>query len=58
MLERDRLASLGDQALVDDVEHLEERGVLVDVVGRIGLEPARVVRSVLSPHVQGEVHHL
>ena len=40
VLEGDRLVALGDEALVDDVEHLEERHLVGDVGGLVGLEAA------------------
>ena len=40
---------------VDHVEHFEERHVLVDVVGHVGLEPPFVVRAVLPPDLEEEV---
>ena len=41
VVERDRLAALLDQALVEHVEELEERHVGADVVDLVGLERAR-----------------
>ena len=41
---------------VDDVEHLEERHVGADAVGRVGDETALVGRVRLPPDVQREVH--
>ena len=56
VVERDRLLALVDQALVDDVEHLEERHVVADAAALVGLEAARIVRAVLAPDLEGEVH--
>jgi hypothetical protein len=57
VLERHRLLALLDQVLVEDVEHLEERHVLVrgDLVG---LERARGVGARLAPDVQLQSHVL
>jgi hypothetical protein len=56
VLERDRLLALGDQPLVDDVEHLEERHVGADAPGLldVGDHPPLGARR-LSPDVQDDV---
>ena len=46
------------EAVVNDVEHLEERGVLGDVVGLDVEEGTLGVRAVLTPDLQLEVQHL
>ena len=51
-LERDRLAALAREALVQHVEHLEERHVRRSVVDLVAHEPARLGRGALPPHVQ------
>ncbi len=53
-----RFAALGDQPVVDDVEHLEERHLGADVGGVDGLERTLVVRPFLAPHPELEVHYL
>ena len=51
-------ASLRHQAVVDHVEHLEERHLGADVGGVDGLERTLVVRANLAPHPQLQVHYL
>ena len=41
VVEGDRLLALGDEALVDEVEHLEERHVVADAGRVVGVEAAR-----------------
>ena len=55
-VEGDGLATAVDEALVHEVEHLEERHLGVDVVGVVGLEPAGAVGTVLAPDLEREVH--
>ena len=43
--------ALGDEPVVEDVEHLEERGVGVDVVDLVALEPALGLAVGLAPDV-------
>ena len=54
--EGDGLDVVVDEALVDDVEHLQERAVLGDVVGVDVEEAARLVRPGLAPDPQLEPH--
>ncbi len=56
VLEGHRLLAAGDQLLVQEVEHLEERHVLGDVVELVGLERARGLGAVLTPDLQGQLH--
>ena len=56
MGERDRLDVFGDEALIDDVEHLQERAVLGDVRGVNVHEAARLIRPGLTPDAQLQVH--
>ncbi len=49
----DRLVALGDERLVDDIEHLEERHVLGDVVGLVTHETAVGVGPGLTPDIEG-----
>ena len=55
-VEGDGLVALVDESLVEHVEHLEERHVLVDLGDRVDLEPAAGAGTVLTPHLEGEVH--
>ena len=48
----------GDEALVDDVEHLEERHLVVDALGLDRVERPGGVRSGLAPDLEGEVEFL
>ena len=43
VVEHDRFLAVGDQTLVEDVEHLEERRLVADLVDRVVLEAAAVV---------------
>jgi hypothetical protein len=54
-VERHRLDSGGSQALVDDVEHLQERHLVVDPRRVDDVEVTVVVGAVLTPEAQGEV---
>ena len=49
VVEVDRFGALVDQALVDDVEHLEKRGVVRDCGRVVGFDPAFAVRTGLAP---------
>ena len=55
MIEDDGFLALGDQALVQDVEHLEERRLVGDLVDDVGVEVTAVVRPGLAPDLEGEV---
>jgi hypothetical protein len=56
VVEGDRLLALLDQALVEHVEHLEERHVGSLMPSSVGLEVRPPVRVLLAPDVEGEVH--
>lgn len=57
-VEDDRVLAAADQVLVDHVQHLEERHVLVDVAGFVRFEATGVSRAALAPDLQREVHYL
>jgi len=56
VVERDRLRTVGDEPLVEHVEQLEERHVGTHVVDVVVLEPAPVVRAVLTPDAEMNLH--
>ena len=56
VVEGDRVLALLDQALVDDVEHLEERHVRADVGRLVGDEAARRLRVLLPPDLERDLH--
>ena len=56
VVERDGRLVLGDEALVDHIQHLQERHLGADVAGLIGREAALVLGTLLTPHVELEVH--
>jgi hypothetical protein len=58
VVEGDRLLAALAELLVQDVEHLEERAVLVDPLDAVLDHPPRLARARLPPDVQGQVHHL
>ncbi len=49
MVEDEGLLAFIDELLVQDVEHLEERGVIGYVVHFVGVEMTGVLGAVLSP---------
>jgi hypothetical protein len=55
MVERDRLETLADQLLVEDVEHLEERRLVADRVDRVALELSGRVGPRLTPDRERDV---
>jgi hypothetical protein len=55
-LERDGLFAARLELVVDDVEHLQEGHVRVDIVGVVADEFAIGVRAALSPDFEGELH--
>jgi hypothetical protein len=55
VVEDDRFLALGDQALVDHVEQLEERGLVTDLLDCVGLEAPVVVRPFLAPDAEREI---
>jgi hypothetical protein len=56
VVERDRVLALRDQALVDDVEHLQERHVRADVGRVVGDERARGPPIFLAPYFERDLH--
>jgi hypothetical protein len=56
MIEGDGQLALAGEVVVDHIEHLEERGVLADIVGDIGLETTGCVATILAPDVKRESH--
>src|SRR5262249_19825817 len=57
-VECDRILALLDEALVDDVEHLEKRHVSRNVVGDVVDHPSSRRRPSLSPDLQVQTHYL
>ena len=55
VVEGDRLLTPLDQALVHDIEHLEERHVRADVAGLIADKPPLGAAFLLAPDTQGQV---
>jgi len=58
VVEGDGLLALLQQVFIDHVEHFEERHVLADVRGLELNHSALVVRVLLPPDIEGEVHYL
>ena len=58
VLEGDRLAALGVEPLVHDVEHLEEAHLLADVGDVVGLHGAGGIGAGLAPDVELHVHEV
>jgi hypothetical protein len=58
VLERDGFAALLGESLVDDVEHLQERHVGVDIGDLVAFEISRRLGGPLSPYVQHDLHLL
>ena len=52
----DGLLALLDELLIEDIEHLEERGVSGNVLHLVGLEVSLLLRSSLTPHFQFEAY--
>jgi hypothetical protein len=57
-VEHDRLAVGGDQLLVEDVEHLEERGLVGDRIDVVALEVPGPLGALLTPDLQRQVGDL
>ena len=55
MIERHRLAPLGDQSLVEHVEHLQEGRLVADRIDAIALEVALDIRAGLTPDLEREI---
>ena len=58
VLEGDRLPVVEREAIVDDIEHLEERSVRTDAGSEVLLESSRTVRPVLTPDAKCYIHYL
>ena len=58
VVERHRVFALRDQILIQDVEHLEKRHVLVDVRDVVADHAALIVGVALPPDVQNDSHYL
>jgi hypothetical protein len=56
MIEGNRILALTDQTLVENVEHLEKRHLVRDVVHLIGLKASRRIGIRLPPNLEGDVH--
>jgi len=54
-LEGDGFPAFEDEAFVEHVQHLQERGVGADASDVVGLEPAGVAGTVLAPDAQAQV---
>ena len=52
----DRIASLPDQLLVENIKHLQERSVLLDTGNMVGLEMTLGLGVLLTPYFQIEFH--
>jgi hypothetical protein len=55
-VELDRFLALADEVLVEDVEHLEERHLLLDAAHCIIDEPALGLAAGLAPDLQVDCH--
>ena len=51
MIEHERLLAFVDELLVQNVKHLEERGVIGDVVHFVGVEMTCVLGAILAPEL-------
>jgi hypothetical protein len=56
VVEGNRLLSLDEQTLVENIEHLQERHLGRDLVELVGLKPAEDLRPRLPPNLQSDVH--
>ena len=54
VVEHERLLAFVDKLLVQDVKHLEERGVIGDVVHFVGVEMSLVLGAILAPELNGK----
>jgi hypothetical protein len=52
VVELDGLLSLGDETLVENIEHLEKRHLLGNPAQLIGDETSRCLRAFLTPHLE------
>ena len=53
---RHRVATLADELLIEDIEHLQEGGVLLNAGNMVGLEMTRGLGVLLTPYFQIEFH--
>jgi hypothetical protein len=58
VIEGDGLLAAVDEVVVEDVEHLQEGGVLADALDLVLDHLARGARALLAPDMEGEVHYL
>jgi len=56
VVELDGLFALGDEALVHDIQHLQEGHVGADAIGLVFDELAVALGVLLAPHMEGEIH--
>ena len=54
MVKDEGLLALLDELLVEDVEHLKERGVVGDVLHLMCVEMTLILRTILLPIFDGE----
>ena len=54
MVEHEGLLAFVDEFLVQDVEHLEERGIIGNIVHLVGVEMSLVLGAVLAPELYCE----
>ena len=55
MIEHHSVLAALDESLIEDVEHLEERRLIGDLVDDVRVEPTGIVRTRLAPDLQREV---
>ena len=58
VLEGDRLSVVEGEPVVDDVEHLQERGMGTDPGSGVLLESPWTIRAVLAPDAKCDIHYL
>jgi hypothetical protein len=58
MIEGDRIVTSGDQVLVENVEHFQERHVGIHFCPFVLDHPAILIRTSLAPDVESEPHYL
>ena len=56
MIEFEGFLAFVNQLLVQDVKHLEERGVVGNVVHLVGVEMSLVLGAVLAPELYSETY--
>ena len=55
VIEVDRLGAFVDQALVDDVQHLQKRSFFRNILRLVGFDAALVVWAGLTPDLESEL---